>query len=132
MLRCPSDTGIVPPGQTHGVAITTYAAGEGFHWWSDNSNAAQGVFTKGIESRIADIRDGTSNTIMLAEVTVQGYVAGPHLTSGTGRVRNGGGESVFRAAFRYLASRGPVRWAGRAHSSTKALSPRGIAEESRV
>ena len=58
-----------------------------------------GIFTPQISSRFRDITDGTSNTIMLLEVTTVGDDGGPQHTSGTGHKRRGAGQAVFRSAF---------------------------------
>src|SRR5690606_14029263 len=48
---------------------------------------------------MGDLRDGTSNTIMVGECTSFGYGGGGIKTSGTGTVRTGGGNAYFRSAF---------------------------------
>jgi prepilin-type N-terminal cleavage/methylation domain-containing protein/prepilin-type processing-associated H-X9-DG protein len=99
-LRCPTDTGIGEvPGSTWNVSITNYAAAEGYDWWSRPADQLGGIFTTNVGSRIADIQDGTSNTIAVGEASGLGFKNGGHLTSGTGIARVGGGEAVFRAAF---------------------------------
>lgn len=96
-LRCPSDTG-TNRSNTRSLVITNYAANEGHHWWSDGSGPNRGVFTKGLEASIRDIRDGTSNTVAIAEVCGGSYAGGPGNSNGNGRPRIGN-EAVFRSAF---------------------------------
>ena len=97
-LLCPSDTGMRPLTDTGDVAVSSYAASEGFHWWYDTADNNQGVFNANICSSIRDITDGTSNTIALGESNMLSWVAGPHLTSGTGNLRDSP-HGVWRSAF---------------------------------
>ncbi|MEZ6129884.1 MAG: DUF1559 domain-containing protein [Planctomycetaceae bacterium] len=96
-LRCPSDTG-TDRSNTRNIVFTNYAASEGYHWWSDAAQPNRGVFTKGLEAKIRDIVDGTSNTVSIAEVMGGSYVGGPGNTNGNGRPRIAN-EAVFRSAF---------------------------------
>jgi prepilin-type N-terminal cleavage/methylation domain-containing protein/prepilin-type processing-associated H-X9-DG protein len=98
LLRCPSDTGFDEPSQSHDIAITNYAGSEGYHWWPEDNSRLGGVFTLDGKVPLADLRDGTSNTIMVGECTSFGYKNGPIQTTGTGVVRVGAGEAVFRSA----------------------------------
>jgi prepilin-type N-terminal cleavage/methylation domain-containing protein len=103
-LMCPSDPGF--SGNTalsHGISQTNYAGSMGWDWWYRASHPVSGVFQNGGNTRIRDITKGTSSTIMVGEVSTQGFeppagVPG-HLRSGGGRIRGGGaGNAVFRAA----------------------------------
>lgn len=107
-LRCPTGTGVGdPPGGTKGVAITDYAACEGYDWWqrspggagpeNDGGVGKGGIFTCNVSSRIADISDGTSNTVMLSEATAPGMAGGAIQASGLGRPRVG--DPLVRSAF---------------------------------
>jgi prepilin-type N-terminal cleavage/methylation domain-containing protein len=123
-LRCPSDNGFTEPADTYGLAITNYAGCEGWDWWSAGVFSAShpvvakypqmqgyefaGVFdvkgTTPFSTQLRDITDGTSNTIMVAEVHSLGFMGGAVLTSGTGVPRNrkdtGKGDGAHtRAAF---------------------------------
>lgn len=98
-LLCPSDTALGDDATAyHGISWTNYAGSEGFDWWNRRADPYGGVFTFQSAIKIADIKDGTSNTIAVGEVTSLGFKNGPHLTGGTGIPRVGVGEAVFRTA----------------------------------
>ncbi len=125
-LVCPSDAGFTEASETHGVSITTYAACEGWDWWnqtvmSSTHTAAVkypvlankeliGVFDSkstgkttsasnvARSTRLAEITDGTSNTVLVAEVNSTGFTGGGVLTSGTG-VPRPRSSAYTRAAF---------------------------------
>jgi prepilin-type N-terminal cleavage/methylation domain-containing protein len=116
ILRCPSDAGYYKSDETWGIAVTNYAGSEGYHWWPTayldpawGGNWAQlpkagdysGLFAQTRTFKMADIRDGTSNTVVIAETTSYGHKWGGFQTSGTGVLRLRGGEAVFRSAFVY-------------------------------
>ncbi len=119
-FKCPSDAGYKKPGETHNIAVTTYAGSEGFHWWREawiwggwagpHTNELgivadySGLFTIGRDMSIADVVDGTSQTVAIAEADSYGYTGGPgqwdpNCRGGSGRRRLRGGEAVFRSAF---------------------------------
>ena len=130
-LLCPSDPGFRNSADTHNVAITNYAGSEGFDWWVARAlpndapwNAdpevpnkmIQGVFDKtggsptmATASRIGDITDGTSNTIMVSEVTSYGFdfkagVTSPNVCGAGGLMTRN--NAVARAAFVAMTSDG--------------------------
>ena len=113
-LRCPSDAGFNSSSDTWGITLTNYVGAEGYHWWpTANLNPAwggnwaqlpkagdySGLFAVTRTFTIADITDGTSNTVVVSEADSYGFKFGGFQTSGTGVRRTRGGESVFRAAF---------------------------------
>ena len=113
-LRCPSDAGFNSSSDTWGITLTNYVGAEGYHWWpTANLNPAwggnwaqlpkagdySGLFAVTRTFTIADITDGTSNTVVVSEADSFGFKFGGFQTSGTGVRRTRGGESVFRAAF---------------------------------
>jgi prepilin-type N-terminal cleavage/methylation domain-containing protein len=99
-FTCPTDTGMGNvPGTNRNIAVTSYSASEGYHWWSETSGALGGVFTAHAHSNVRDITDGTSSTIAIAETNQTGYKNGPWGTCGTGTPRVGPGEAVSRNAF---------------------------------
>ncbi len=117
ILLCPSDGEYEHPKETHDMAITNYVGSEGYHWWPtaviprwfwqqnikvdmpDPIADYSGVFTVTHSTRIRDIKDGTSNTIMVSEANSTGFKWGRIWTSNRGIPRLKGGEAVFRSAF---------------------------------
>ena len=120
-LQCPSDAGFDKPSDTHGIAWTNYAGSEGYHWWETAnldpawggnwtqlpvSGDYSGLFTVTRVFDMSSIKDGTSNTVVVAETDSYGYKWGAFQTTGTGKRRLRGGEGVFRSAFIYTAYTG--------------------------
>ena len=130
-LRCPSDTSLLNPSETHNIAVTNYIASEGMDWWpkpyhlyppdwnGDGSwmepfsdgittpGEGSGVFVVLSATNISDIKDGTSNTIMVAEKDAAGYYGAPRPPAGMGRgAPRDGSQGVFNAAFLGIAYRG--------------------------
>ncbi len=134
-LRCPSDT--LPSSQVpHGIAISNYAGDCGFDWWPGESpwnNGTRvmpgnwvdwqgfsdkmdpnaqiwlvGVFSECRSTRLADITDGLSNTIMVAEKDSTGFENGGLYTGGIG-ARAPASDATACAAF--LGSGGTL-WGG--------------------
>ncbi|HEX7450288.1 MAG TPA: DUF1559 domain-containing protein [Pirellulales bacterium] len=107
VLRCPSDGGFYNLSQTWNVAITNYAAGEGYHWWptayfapvGGNPADYSGVFAAEHYTSLAQVLDGAAHTALIAETNSFGYKFGAIQSSGTGVPRKTLGEAVFRAAF---------------------------------
>jgi prepilin-type N-terminal cleavage/methylation domain-containing protein len=125
-LRCPSDGGYEKPADTHNIAFTNYSGSEGYHWWETahldpawGGNWTQlpvmgdytGLFTVNREFGMSDIKDGTSNTVIVAETDSYGYKWGAFQTSAGGKRRLRGGEAVFRSAFVYTAVNGRAMYA---------------------
>jgi prepilin-type N-terminal cleavage/methylation domain-containing protein len=120
-LKCPSDAGYRKSSETWGIAVTNYAGSEGYHWWESayldpawGGNWTQlpkagdysGLFTVNRTFRFADVTDGTSNTVVIAEADSYAYKWGGFQTSGTGQRRARDGEAVFRSAFVYTGVNG--------------------------
>jgi prepilin-type N-terminal cleavage/methylation domain-containing protein len=130
-LRCPSDSVFMNPSQTHDIAVTNYSASEGMDWWPKPyilkpadwngdgswmpafqdgitaSGEGSGVFVVLSATNIRDIKDGTSNTIMVAERDAAGYYGSPDPPQGMGRgAPRDGANGVFNAAFLGVAYRG--------------------------
>lgn len=137
ILRCPSDGGFDDTNETHGIAHTNYAGSEGFAYgqktavltydasnplWSQLSSPRgnyAGLFVANKSNDMADVKDGTSNTVAIAEATSYGYECTPcgdtAAPLSTGWQFNNGAmhvgkervaDQVFRAAFLYPAIEG--------------------------
>ena len=91
-LLCPSDPGF--DSLPHGIAWTSYGASQGYDWWARDDQHG-GVFSLARFTKIASIKDGTSNTIMVGETCSSGYTGSSQ--AGGGRLRIGG-DRVFRSA----------------------------------
>jgi prepilin-type N-terminal cleavage/methylation domain-containing protein len=114
-LRCPTDGGFSNVTETHGIAWTNYAGSEGYHWWPTaqfgpwspwlergwvRNGDVSGLFAPGKKWRsLASIKDGTSNTVVIAETDAWNYYGGPQLTTGTGIFRPNADWAVMRCAF---------------------------------
>ncbi len=123
-LLCPSDDGFGDnPAQTHGCAITNYIGAEGYHWWPGSAIPNypfapgadfQGIFAGGQATKMANITDGTSTTIIVAESNSTGYkpLSDGWWKNGTGIKRLATGEAVFRSAFCFTGIAGTCCEAG--------------------
>jgi prepilin-type N-terminal cleavage/methylation domain-containing protein len=107
---CPSDSGTNLPEDTHGIAVSHYGANGGWHWWNGSVAPGanlpagvdyQGVFNGDRAKSMAQLKDGTSKTVMFAENNSTGYkgVRNTWMANNAGVQRNTGGEQVFRCAF---------------------------------
>lgn len=147
VLRCPSDPDLPAPDKSHNIAATGYVACEGYHWhpgavnvgnWSPwngdgqtagyrgfcdgctQSGSLAGAFSVNATTRIRDITDGTSNTVLVAEKNAAGFSGGPAFTVGQGKPRTAA-SGVFSTAFVGTAYTG---WAGN-ESGSGILNPDG-------
>lgn len=117
-LICPSDT--VPKQLPHdayfataslpnpldpktGFSYTSYAGNGGYHTYRYNSAQGDrrvgGIFQRYDPAGLRDIKDGTSQTLMVGETTVYGFqgFSGRHWKSRAGMIRYG--APVFRSPF---------------------------------
>ncbi|MBI1345068.1 DUF1559 domain-containing protein [bacterium] len=91
---CPSDDDYQNLPQ--GMGYTSYGASGGYDWWSREDQHA-GVFSLGQYVGINKIKDGTSQTVLIGEVSASGAeLAGAPPTGGSGRLRRGNSR-VFRS-----------------------------------
>ncbi|MDY3559338.1 DUF1559 domain-containing protein [Gemmata sp. JC673] len=118
LLRCPSDPGYGKSDETHNIAVTNYAGSEGYHWWSTavfdpgtgKTGDYSGLFTVNRTFKFADVTDGTSNVVAIAEVTSYGFKNGPFNKQGGGILRARGSEAVHRAAFVFTGYAGTSKF----------------------
>ncbi len=139
-LMCPSDPAFAGnTGLSHGLAHTNYAGNMGWDWHFRGAHWASGPFQNGSTGTTLDeIKDGTSNTVLLAEVSTSSFQPvgnSGHQINGGGRIRdNAPQNNVFRAAFIDTGSNGdvmdraatrgmPVLWQGAGHEW---LRPDGV------
>jgi prepilin-type N-terminal cleavage/methylation domain-containing protein len=124
MFICPSDAGFRQASENSNIAITNYAGSEGitpyesnpvytfidpslgppwdqFPKYADYAN----IFGGQRSCKDRDIKDGMSNTIMVAEVTSYNYENGPRWTIGTGTLRDPD-QAAPRSAFLYTTFTG--------------------------
>jgi prepilin-type N-terminal cleavage/methylation domain-containing protein/prepilin-type processing-associated H-X9-DG protein len=123
-LRCPSDGGRFNISETAGLAITNYAASEGFHWhpsafygpgWNPPTTAdpltrdadLSGAFAVTHSRRMSELADGTSNIVVVAECDSMGFGGGQARTNVLGARR--AGTPIIRPAFVACATFG---WPG--------------------
>jgi len=135
IFRCPSDGGFDDVSETHNLSVTNYAGSEGYEYGnktallvydgnspilsqlsSPKGNYA-GLFVGNRSNDMADVKDGTSNTVAIAEVNSYGYECTPCAAVTPGWQYNNGAmyagkeritDLVFRAAFLYPAYAGPL------------------------
>jgi len=101
---CPSDLNMSGPEQYHGFALTSYAGNAGWdrHRRSFGDQRRAGPFSMFDSVTISDFKDGTSNTILVGEVTIGGYCCRPNNRNdtrwqgGSGKVRSHGRSRVAR------------------------------------
>jgi prepilin-type N-terminal cleavage/methylation domain-containing protein len=129
-LVCPSDGGYDNPTETHDIAFTTYAGSEGWNYYDqiahvDMSWAPKipksgpgyaGVFCGVRSNDMADVKDGTSQTVLVAETSTMNYTCPTNCGTPATWLANGGtmhmglerfgGEGVFRSAFVYTTMAG--------------------------
>jgi hypothetical protein len=84
-----------------GWGYTSYAGNSGYHTYRYSGPGADsrlsGVFQRYDAAGLRDIHDGTAQTIMVAETTVNGYYGGQAWKNGTGRVRSTAHGVVIRS-----------------------------------
>ncbi|MEX0791666.1 MAG: DUF1559 domain-containing protein [Pirellulaceae bacterium] len=129
VLKCPSDPESTDATATENVSTTNYSAAEGWRstvegqQWArteENANGAPnharpgaflgstkrldlgGIFKPNTSTKIASVRDGMSNTIMVAETTSTGYSGGDWNRTNSGEmsfVESGAPRSALAGAY---------------------------------
>ena len=143
-LLCPSDyTALSDTTQTNGnIAWTNYAGPTAWDWWlrrdrnmgpnnppglpiTYDNTRSDGIFMADNTTLMRDINDGTSNTVLAAEVNFAGWMRGTSYQNGSGipRLSNSGGY-LPRAAFVGWPSDGELH-IQRSPSDPQYVSPTG-------
>ncbi len=113
VIHCPSD-GTAPdsPAFSNNIEWTNYAVPTAWDWWLRrdrimnmtegapvNNSRSDGIFMADNFTKISGITDGTSNTLMLAEVIYAGWWGGTNFQNGSGRPRTSAQGLLPFAAF---------------------------------
>jgi len=88
ILHCPSDNMLT--NSPANIEWTNYGGAGGPHWQSTNGwnqDPWCGIFSEFQNTTIADIKDGTSTTIAIGEMSTYGWYNGAGWTNGTGKPR---------------------------------------------
>ncbi|MHB8971041.1 MAG: DUF1559 family PulG-like putative transporter [Pirellulaceae bacterium] len=131
-IHCPSDsTAPQDPTYSNNIEWTNYSVPTAWDWWGRTSRVVNmtegapvnncdsaGMFIADRNTRIGDIRDGTSNVLMVAETTYAGWMRGTNFQNGTGIPRtNVEGGYLPHAAFVGWDAGGQICEGGMAYQS---------------
>jgi len=134
LFHCPSDGGFNDATETHQIAHTNYSGSEGWDYglrkpvlipdpthpvWGQLTSKGNyaGLFVGNLSNDMADVKDGTSNTVAIGETTSYGYeclpcaAATPPWQYNNGAMYTGRERALdqyFRAALLYPAIFGPL------------------------
>jgi len=97
-LLCPSDVPYPSVAANHDVGWTCYAGASGWDEHNKRSDRWGGVFRTNIVTRIRDITDGTSSTIMVGEVGSHNHASGGRNGQGINKHIRQGNGGVNRSA----------------------------------
>ncbi len=111
---CPSDPTYTGVDQTHNFGYTSYAGNAGWdrhrRSWGDQRRA--GIFSLMDNIDLSNVIDGTSNTIMVGEVTTVGYCCRPRPSGDPARWQGGSGKLRVHRTSRVFRSLliAPASW----------------------
>jgi prepilin-type N-terminal cleavage/methylation domain-containing protein/prepilin-type processing-associated H-X9-DG protein len=111
-LQCPSDVQYTGVAANHGVAWTCYAGASGWDEYHLRRGRHGGVFRTNIVTKMRDVVDGSSNTIMVGEVGSHNWQSGGRLGQGRNKQIRQGNGGVNRSA--WVA---PATWGNRGQKS---------------
>ena len=97
-LQCPSDVQYSGPARFRGFGWTAYAGASGWDEYHLRDDRHGGIFRTNMISRIRDVTDGTSNTIIVGEVGSHGWQSGGRLGNGVNKKHRDGNGGVGRGA----------------------------------
>jgi len=106
MLLCPSDEGY-GAANAWKIGWTNYAGSEGYDWHTRQGSRLNGIFQLITRVKIKDITDGTSNTVMVGEVTARGNTGGA-IQTGQQAAKRLGNNGVFRSLLLATHSNGDI------------------------